>query len=82
MHLRQSPSWQQIAILPLGDRNRFLETHYKGKDYIGFYLADEKTTLADLKESEIKVKDALKSHLPKYHAELLKTYIFPQLFIA
>jgi hypothetical protein len=81
MHLNQSITWKHAVITPL-QKKSFKEVHCQGKDYIGFYLEKNITTLQELTSAQEELKEQIKIYCPEIEVENQKICIFPQVFVA
>lgn len=80
LKLNQSSLWKQAKI-ELSE-NDLKDIHYHGKDYIGQFLKNEKTSLSELKEIEGKIIHLIHKYCPEFGSEKIKIIVFSQLFIS
>lgn len=81
MHLNQSIAWKHAVITPM-QKKSFKEVHCKGKDYIGFYLEKNMTTIQELESMQEELREQIKIYCPSLDVENQKICIFPQVFVA
>lgn len=81
MHLHQSALWKLAKIGPQ-DQKKLNETHFNQKDYIGFFLAQDRINLPELKVWESKILEELKAYCPHFPSEKIKVLVFSQVFIS
>lgn len=79
--LNKSIEWNQAKIKAVFE-NDLSETHFHQKDYIGFFLTQEKITLPELKLKETKILNALKHYCPHFTSEKMRVLVFSQIFIS
>ena len=82
MHLNQSIQWKHAGIISTNSGVRLQQVHFHGKDYFGFYVADQKISTLDLKELQQRVRQELKGYCSDLETEILPVFVFPQIFIA
>ena len=80
LHLDRSSLWKEAKILQSSED--LIETHFNQKEYIGFFLKQDKPTLSELQEIEMKILQTLKSYCPQFASEKIRILVFSQLFIS
>ena len=82
MHLNQSIQWKHAGIISTNSGVRLQQVHFHGKDYFGFYVADQMISLFALKELQQKIRQELKGYCPDLETETISVCVFPQVFVA
>lgn len=82
MHLGQSSTWKQVAIMPREGSEELLEVHYHGKVYLGMYLPEDKATLKKLRSIEESIKERMNAYLSDFDVGGVKVSVFCQVFVA
>lgn len=77
MHLSKSSAWKQASI----DKTGLTLVNFQEKEYLGFYLSEDKLTLDEFNHFEKEIKKHLQTYCPEISPDLFKVLTFPQLFI-
>jgi hypothetical protein len=80
LQLQQSKIWQQAMIFGSGERE-IIEINYQGRDYIGSFLSQKKPTLADVQQSDARIRRCLSMYCPEFPLTEISVHIFPQVFV-
>lgn len=81
LQLTQSLEWKQAKINPIAGKD-LEETHYQQKDFIGFFVKQEKITIQDLKQIEIQILQRINQYCPHFASEKIRILVFSQIFIS
>lgn len=81
MHLSKSAAWKNAQLTPQDNSSELVEMRYGDGYSIGRFLAEEKLTLAALKDHEKEISQKLLDYCPKLEIGHLKFYVYSQIFI-
>lgn len=76
--LEKSTRWKENRLL---GQNKLTETHYKGKEYIGFLLPNQ-IAYQQINQSEIEIRKELESLCPGLDTDRSICDIFTQVYIS
>lgn len=83
MYLNQSAKWKESQIHVHRTEEGYLEeVHFQGKEYVGFYLNEDRTDLQHLRELHNNIKKRFEDFCPDLNIGHISFCIFPQVFVA
>lgn len=81
MHLNKSVSWKNAQLSSDENSGELVEMRYGDSYSIGRFLAEEKLTLASLKDYQKEISQKLMEYCPRLDIGHLKFYVYSQIFI-
>jgi hypothetical protein len=81
LRLNQSFDWKDSKFNATESNVILSITHFQEKKYLGFYLDRDMASLAEFKDLEKKIRNALNMYCKDLPTDSLNLFIFSQIFI-